>query len=187
MNDGARSHPGAGSPPERVVLLDEDHRPIGTEDKSTVHTADTPLHLAFSCHVFDPQGRVLVTRRALAKATWPGVWTNAFCGHPGPGESLEDAVRRRARWELGIAVESLAVALPDFRYRATDASGLVENEYCPVFTAVTRDVPQPRADEVGEYQWAEPAALEAAVASAPWAFSPWLVLQLQEFRLAGRP
>ena len=64
---------------ELVVLLDEQGRAVGTADKAEVHHADTPLHLAFSCHVFDARGRVLVTRRALSKATWPGV--DVPCSH----------------------------------------------------------------------------------------------------------
>lgn len=168
---------------ERVVLLDDGGCPIGTADKAEVHRADTPLHLAFSCHVVEGAGRLLVTRRALSKLTWPGVWTNAFCGHPAPDESLPDAVARRARTELGITVTDLTVALPDFRYRAVDDSGVVENELCPVFVATTEDEPHPNPDEVMAHRWVEPAHLAAALALTPWAFSPWLVLQARELPL----
>ncbi|RLK49117.1 isopentenyl-diphosphate Delta-isomerase [Microbacterium telephonicum] len=163
---------------EQVVLVDEGGTPIGTAAKSAVHTTDTPLHLAFSCHVARPDGRVLVTRRALDKRTWPGVWTNSFCGHPGPGEDLEEALRRRARHELGIEVADIRPILPDFRYRAVDAAGIVENEICPVFAATTTDAPAPRADEIAEYRWVSPVDLAVAARATPWAFSPWLVLQL---------
>lgn len=164
--------------PEQVVLLDSAFQPVGVADKATVHTGETPLHLAFSCHISDDRGRVLVTRRALSKRTWPGVWTNSVCGHPAPGEQLEHAVRRRVGYELGLELEDLQLALPDFRYRAVDASGIVENEFCPVFTALAAGTPDPRPDEVLEYRWVDPPALRTAVAAAPWAFSPWLVLQL---------
>jgi len=173
-----RSRYGADVAEELVVLLDDGGEPIGTAPKSTVHDADTPLHLAFSCHVFDPMGRVLVTRRALTKIAWPGVWTNAVCGHPGPGEPIAEAIARRASQELGIGLESLEVVLPDFRYRAVDAAGVVENEVCPVYRAVTRDEVRPALEEVAEWLWADPHALHQAVAAAPFAFSPWLVLQL---------
>ncbi|WXZ49982.1 hypothetical protein WDV94_15720 [Clavibacter tessellarius] len=46
--------------------------------------------------------------------------------------------------------------LPDFRYRATDAAGIVENEICPVFRAVAATPVDPRPEEVGEYQWVDP-------------------------------
>lgn len=167
-------------PDEQVVLIDDDGTPVGTADKATVHGADTPLHLAFSCHVRDASGRLLVTRRALSKRTWPGVWTNSFCGHPAPGEDLPAAVARRAFDELGITVSELRLVLPEFRYRAVDASGVVENELCPVFTAVTLDPVQPDPNEVAEYRWIDADDLERAVSAAPWAFSPWLNLQLAE-------
>jgi isopentenyl-diphosphate delta-isomerase len=164
---------------ERVVLVDEGGNPIGTAPKLTVHDTATPLHLAFSCHVFDAEGRTLVTRRALTKRTWPGVWTNSFCGHPAPGEAIEDAIVRRGRRELGIGLTDVRATLPDFRYRATDASGIVENEICPVFRAETVDAITPAPDEVAEFRWVEPDDLLRAVDAAPWAFSPWLALQLR--------
>ena len=177
----------ADTPAEELVqLVDEDGTLLGTAPKATVHTESTPLHLAFSCHVFDPDGRVLVTRRALAKKTWPGVWTNAFCGHPAPGEPFEEAIRRRARQELGLEVGSIEPGLPDFRYRAVDASGIVEYEVCQVFRAVAASDPQANPDEVAELAWSDPTDFRAAVAAAPYAFSPWLVMQLDALAAQGR-
>jgi len=170
---------------EFVVLVSEEGQPIGSADKATVHTADTPLHLAFSCHVFNDAGEVLVTRRALAKKTWPGVWTNSFCGHPAPDEAPEDALHRRASQELGFTVTDARSALPDFRYRAVDASGVVEYEICPVFVARAAGEPRPEPDEVCEFVWVEPHALLTAVEATPWAFSPWITLQLPALRDAG--
>lgn len=164
---------------EEVVLLDDEGRPVGVAAKAEVHTTDTPLHLAFSCYVLDPSGAVLMTRRALGKRTWPGVWTNSCCGHPAPGEAPEDAVVRRVRQELGLEVTDMRLVLPDFAYRAVDASGVVENEVCPVFTARTSGAPAVDPDEVGEWTWAEPADVVALADRAPWALSPWSVLQLR--------
>jgi isopentenyl-diphosphate Delta-isomerase len=169
--------------PELVVLVDDAGHPLGTAQKRTVHGVDTPLHLAFSCHVFDPDGRVLVTRRALSKLTWPGVWTNSFCGHQVPAASVESAVTVRAVVELGLEITELQPVLPTFRYRAVDASGIVENEICPVFKAMTTDAVAANPEEVAEWKWVAPADLRAAVAAAPYAFSPWLVLQLNDWTL----
>ncbi|HPM51111.1 MAG TPA: isopentenyl-diphosphate Delta-isomerase [Rhodoglobus sp.] len=166
--------------PEQVVLLDDDGTEIGIADKLEVHTTDTALHLAFSCHVYNTSGQVLVTRRALGKLTWPGVWTNSFCGHPAPGETIEDAISRRALDELGITVGGLELILPDFRYRAVDASGIVENEVCPVYRAMTLDEVAPNPDEVAEFAWVDPESLRAAAQAAPYAFSPWLGWQLAQ-------
>ncbi|HWM34858.1 MAG TPA: isopentenyl-diphosphate Delta-isomerase [Pseudolysinimonas sp.] len=171
---------------EQVVLVDERGTPIGTADKSVIHTGETPLHLAFSCHVFRPDGRVLLTRRALGKRTFPGVWTNSFCGHPAPGEDPADAVRRRGARELGLEIGALDLVLPEFRYEASDASGIVENEICPVYRAVVDADPQPAADEVAEWQWVEPQQVRTAVEAAPFAFSPWLALQLRDWTEFGR-
>lgn len=172
---------------ELVVLLDENGQEIGTAPKRSVHGTDTALHLAFSCYVFNKLGEVLLTRRALGKQAWPGVWTNSFCGHPMPGEAMHLGVIRRGEFELGLILDpaDIRVALPDFRYRAVDSTGIVENEICPVYVATTSSAPLPNPDEVLEFTWTAPAALRRAVRDAPWAFSPWLGLQvaeLEEFR-----
>ena len=172
-------------PADLVVLLADDARPVGTAPRADVHTDRTPLHLAFSCHVTDGTGRLLLTRRALSKRTWPGVWTNAFCGHPRPGEDPLDAVHRYAEHELGLRLDHLEPLLPDFRYRAVDASGTVEHEVCPVWLAHTTSDPSLNRDEAVEARWVTPQELRTTAEVAPWALSPWLVLQLDELP-AGR-
>jgi isopentenyl-diphosphate Delta-isomerase len=172
---------------ETVVLLNDRREAIGTRDKAVVHTTATPLHLAFSLYLFDVAGRVLLTRRALTKLTWPGVWTNTCCGHPAPGESLEDAVRRRLPQELGIGVDDLTCVLPDFSYTATDASGIVENEVCPVFAGRLHPDAQisPNSREVMDWAWTPWEQLVAAVSATPFVFSPWAVSQVREVK--GHP
>ena len=167
---------------ELVVLLDEAGRAVGTADKALVHHADTPLHLAFSVHLFDEDGRVLVTRRALTKQTFPGVWTNSCCGHPAPGEDLADAVRRRVRQELGTDVTDVRLVLPAFRYRA-EQGGIVENEMCPVFVGLTGKRVDPDPSEVDSVNWEPWADFRAGVLDGTRPVSVWCreqVLQLPE-------
>jgi isopentenyl-diphosphate delta-isomerase len=170
---------------ELIVLLDEAGRPIGTAPKLASHHHETPLHAAFSCYVFDAEGRFLLTRRALSKKTWPGVWTNSCCGHPAPGETPVAAVRRRLRDELGLAVEveDIVPLLPDFRYRA-ELDGIVENEICPVFGVRVAAEPVRNPDEVEEYRWVDwrRFAADALAGRAEVGLSPWSLLQLVELR-----
>jgi isopentenyl-diphosphate Delta-isomerase len=164
---------------EQVVLLDEAGRSIGVAAKATVHHTDTPLHLAFSCYVFDGSGALLVTQRASDKPTWPGVWTNSFCGHPAPGENIAEAVRRRAEQELGIVIDDVRLALPTFRYRAVMPDGVVENEMCPVFVATTANDVRPDPAEVEAYVWVDWSEFRRSVLDGSRDVSPWCVEQVQ--------
>jgi len=163
--------------PELVVLLDPAGRPAGTAEKHAVHGTTTPYHLAFSCYAFGPDDRLLLTRRALSKRTFPGVWTNSCCGHPGPGEDVADAVRRRLSYELGLAPTRLELVLPDFSYRAS-AGGIEEHELCPVYLARVDAEPSPRPSEVESYAWVPWPELPAR--SELDDYSPWSRLQVRE-------
>lgn len=163
---------------ESVVLLDEDGNSIGITPKRTVHDQDTPLHLAFSCYLFDADGRLLLTRRALSKPTWPGAWTNSCCGHPAPGEGMVDAVRRRVLDELGVRIDDVRLLLPRFRYRAVMPDGMVENEMCPVLVATTSDRLEPDPSEVEEYVWVEWESFRAEILAGTREISPWCAEQI---------
>lgn len=168
------------SAPEQVVLLDEQGHAIGTAGKVEVHHSKTPLHLAFSCYVFDDAGRLLLTQRALSKTSFPGVWTNTFCGHPAPGEDFTGALHRRARQELGLSLRDLRLTLPAFRYEATMPNGLRENEMCPVFVATTSDVVRPDRAEVEAVEWVPWAGFRDAVLDGSRDISKWCREQVVE-------
>ena len=169
---------------EQVVLVDADGRAIGTQLKSEVHHGATPLHLAFSAYLFRPDGALLVSRRALDKATFPGVWSNSVCGHPAPGERLRDAVQRRASQELGIRVASLHLVLPRFSYRA-EMDGVVEHELCPVYAGVSADDPKPDASEVAQLEWVAWGEFERDVTAGRRVVSQWCREQVAALRALG--
>lgn len=141
---------------EQIVFVYEDGAPTGeVGPKLESHTSATRLHLAFSCYIFRPSdNRFLVTQRALTKKVWPGVWTNSVCGHPAPGEAVEDAIRRRAKDELGIdALQQITCVLPTYRYSTPPYNGIIENEFCPVYVAWASADVQRNPEEVETYMW----------------------------------
>lgn len=170
---------------EEIVLLCPDGHAVGTAPKVTSHHRSTPLHLAFSCYLLDERGRVLITQRAHSKHTWPSAWTNSFCGHLAPRETLRDAVRRRACTELGVGIEEPILVLPTFRYRAVMSNGVVENEQCPVVRARAVGDLHLNPAEVANAHWRKWAEC-LDLAKQPDA-SPWFWNQVGELAALGAP
>lgn len=171
---------------EHVILVNDQGTVIGTQEKYAAHTSHTPLHLAFSSWLFNAKVECLVTRRAMSKKAWPGVWTNSVCGHPQSGEEIEQAIIRRCRFEVGAEITDITAVAPEFRYREVDPSGIVENEICPVYAARVTTGIVINHDEVMEYQWVALEALFRALDATPWAFSPWMVMEATAARDALR-
>lgn len=75
----------------------------------------------------------------------------ATCGR---GEDHQQAALRRVPEELGTSPSGLRMVLPGFRYRAVDASGLVENELCPVMMGrIDAASVQPEPEDAGQTLW----------------------------------
>jgi isopentenyl-diphosphate Delta-isomerase len=141
---------------ERIIFVDDEGTPTGeTGPKLASHSGNTQLHLAFSCYILRrDDNKFLMTQRALSKKVWPGVWTNSVCGHPAPGEKMEDAIIRRAKFELGIdKLENITCLVSKYIYKTPPFKGIVEHEYCPIFVAYVSDVPNPNPDEVEAFEW----------------------------------
>lgn len=138
---------------ELIVLVDDQNNEIGQAEKLSSHHANTPLHRAFSCYIFNDRGEFLLTQRALSKKVWPGVWTNSVCGHPAPGEDTIDAIKRRLKDELGMTAKDFEVVLPNYRYKTPPFNGIIENEICPVYIARFESESKINPDEVEVIRW----------------------------------
>ena len=166
---------------EQVILVDADDREIGTLGKLAAHENGGVRHRAFSVFIVDPQGRWLLQRRAADKYHFPGLWTNACCSHPRPGEATADAAHRRLREELGF--DCPLTERFQFEYRATSAAeGLTEHELDHVFTGTWAGPVAPDPEEVETTRWVEPKALDAEVRARPETFTPWFKLALERVR-----
>ncbi|QGQ18292.1 isopentenyl-diphosphate Delta-isomerase [Cellulomonas sp. JZ18] len=154
-----------------VELVDEQGTPTGQTQVGAAHRAPGLLHRAFSVVVVDDAGRMLLQQRADAKLRFPGLWTNACCGHPAPGADLAASAARRVREELGVDLVD-AHEVGTFRYRALDAgSGHVETEYDHVVVGRLAGGLVPDPAEVGATRWVtaeEAHALVDAGVTTPW-------------------
>lgn len=159
--------------PERreVILVDETGSALGPCAKQAAHEPPGLLHRAFSAFLFSPGGSMLVQRRAVSKYHFGGIWANACCSHPEPGEQIVASAERRLMEELGVSCRLREVG--HFTYRAVDpVSGLVEHEYDHVLVGTTDDVAlAPDPEEVDQWRFVDPASLKGAGPSegyAPW-------------------
>jgi isopentenyl-diphosphate Delta-isomerase len=154
---------------ELVELVDAAGRGIGTMGKLVAHRAPGKRHRAFSAFLFDPEGRLLLQRRAAGKFHSPGMWSSSCTDHPRPGETVEEAVGRMVGVELGLVPHDLAQA-GTLNYQLTDPmSGLVEHEYSHIFVGRVMDVPLPDPAEVADIRMVTPVELQRMLAREPFA------------------
>src|SRR4249919_2599143 len=111
---------------QEVILVNEQNEAIGTMEKMEAHRKAL-LHRAFSVFIFNSKGEMLLQQRALNKYHSGGLWTNACCSHPRPGELIEDAATRRLKEELGF--ETPLKKIFQFTYQASFDNGLTEHEF----------------------------------------------------------
>ena len=114
----------------QVILVDVNDRQIGIMEKMKAHQQGS-LHRAFSVFIFNKKGEMLLQQRALNKYHSGGLWTNACCSHPLPGEETIAAAKRRLQEELGFEIPVEKVF--DFVYKADFDNGLTEHEFDHVY------------------------------------------------------
>lgn len=156
---------------ERLILVNRSGRKTGIAGKTEVHQRGM-LHRAFSVFLYNKKGEMLLQRRAATKYHFAGLWSNACCSHPRPGEKTLTAAQRRLREELGIdcRIEEKGQVL----YRFFDKkSALTEHEFDFIYTGEYDGVVPFNKEEVSGVRWISPKQLKAELKRNPEKFTPW--------------
>ncbi len=155
---------------EKVILVNEKDEVIGSMEKMQAHQEGL-LHRAFSIFILDGQGRMLLQQRALTKYHSAGLWTNACCSHPRPGEETLSAANRRLKEELGFQTELKHVFT--FTYETNFENGLTEHELDHVFFGEYNGELSPDPMEVMDSRLETPENIRKELIKDPNSFTSW--------------
>ena len=158
---------------DKVILVNEHDDMIGIMDKMEAHKQGL-LHRAFSIFIFNSKREMLLQQRALTKYHSGGLWTNACCSHPRPGEKTIDAAMRRLHEELGI--ETPVEKIFHFVYKAEFDNGLTEHEFDHVFAGEYEGELNINTEEVSEYCYKEIPEIKNMLQTHPKKFTAWFHL-----------
>lgn len=160
---------------EQVILVDENDKPIGVAEKMEAHRKGL-LHRAFSIFIFNAKGEMLLQQRALQKYHSGGLWTNACCSHPNPGEEILTAVKRRLKEEIGI--ETPVEKIFDLIYKTELDNGLTENEFDHVFAGEYNDPVEINKNEVMDFCYKDIQEIRDSLQTNPGKYTAWFHLAL---------
>ncbi len=160
-----------------VILVDENDNPVGTAGKMEAHEKGL-RHRAFSVFIFNSKREMLLQQRAMNKYHSAGLWTNACCSHPRPGEETMAAAKRRLKEELGFVTPIKEVF--DFSYKARFDNDLTENEFDHVFVGVYDGNIHFNRDEVMSIGYQDIAEINKSLLSQPYKYTAWFHIAFPE-------
>ena len=179
MNKGTNAINSESLLNNHVILVDEWDNELGTMDKLAAHQPPV-LHRAFSVFIFNEQNEMLLQQRAAGKYHSAGLWTNACCSHPLPGETTEAAAVRRLQEEMGFktGIEKIFA----FTYKAEFENGLGEHEYDHVFAGTYNGAIEPNPEEVAAYRYLSMNEIAEAIHTRPEEYTVWFQLAFPRIR-----
>ena len=87
---------------EMFPIVDEEGNITGAATRGECHSGSKLLHPVVHLHVFSSKGDLYLQKRPEWKDIQPGKWDTAVGGHVDLGESVDMALKREVREELGI-------------------------------------------------------------------------------------
>ena len=156
-----------------VILVNEDDQVIGAIEKIEAHRKAL-LHRAFSVFIFNKKGEILLHKRAESKYHSAGLWTNACCSHPQPGEDTLYSAIKRLKEEMGFT--TILKKAFDFVYQSAFDNGLTEHEFDHVYIGEYEGEIIPNPEEVSEYQFLTIEATAERLKVHPEDFTVWFAI-----------
>jgi isopentenyl-diphosphate delta-isomerase len=153
-----------------VILVNDNDEPVGVMEKMEAHEKGL-LHRAFSVFIFNRNGEMLLQQRAADKYHSPGLWTNACCSHPMPGEETIDAAHRRLYEEMGFDTELKSVF--DFTYKTAFDNGLTEHELDHVLIGSYDGEIFPNDEEVKDFSFMKIETIRGSIERHEHLYTSW--------------
>lgn len=157
----------------QVILVNEQDEVTGVMEKMEAHRKGL-LHRAFSVFILNDAGEMLLHQRALDKYHSGGLWTNACCSHPLPGETVTQAAHRRLLEEMGF--DCPLTELFQFTYRTDFDNGLIEHEYDHVLVGTYNGTINPNPQEVNDFRFIPVETVTRLLQEQPAQFTSWFRL-----------
>jgi isopentenyl-diphosphate delta-isomerase len=160
---------------EHVILVDEHDHEIGTMEKMEAHQKGL-LHRAFSLLIFNSKGEMLLQQRAISKYHSGGLSTNTCCSHPLPGETIEQAGKRKLQQEMGFSCD-LSYS-HKFIYKVQLDNDLIEHEWDYVLIGYYDGIPAINEHEAQAWKFESIDSIQKDAKQNPDQYTCWFKLIL---------
>lgn len=142
---------------EKFPLVDSDGTVLGCISRSEAHNGSKKLHPVVHLHVFNGKGHLFLQKRPRWKDIQPMKWDTACGGHVDYGETIEEALRREVREELGI-LSFIPHHIKNYVFESN-----IERELVNVFYTIYDGIITPSPDELEDGKFWNPAEIASQI------------------------